>query len=115
MFNSPFLNPYITRNVSSSLLKTSKFSFGSIITGLEKTVSTINQIIPIYTQVKPLVSTSKSFFTNASKLLKRSKKATTNLQTPDNTRVINVEAKEVKKKETNTNINVTSPYKPFFI
>ena len=60
MLNSPFLQAGATRSLTSALTKGSKFSFNGILTNLEKTVSTINQVIPLYNQVKPLITNSKS-------------------------------------------------------
>ena len=119
MLNSPFL--HAGRSISNTLVKTPKISFNGLIVNLEKTVSTINQVIPLYNQVKPLITDSKNLLKGVGKYFKRSNTSKNNINnatTTNNTNnVIDVEIKkeDKKKEEVISNINNTSPYKPFFI
>ena len=73
MLNAPFLQPRLGSLASKGLLKGSKFSFNGIITNLEKTISTVNQVIPLYNQVQPLITNSKTII-NAFKNTKKDNK-----------------------------------------
>lgn len=113
--NNSFFRPFMSSNVVSPIAR-NKFSITSIITNLEKTVSTINQVIPIYKEVKPLVSSSKNLLTNVTSYFKRSK----NNSTSTTSEVIDAKVSEPlhetkKDEEAMTNINITTPSKAFFI
>jgi len=108
MLNSPFSPSFLSRSVT----RTSKLSFNSIIGNLEKTVSTINQVIPLYNQVKPLINSSKSFFLGVNNMIKKRRV----VNTQNNNDIINVEIKEeIKKEGTSSFTNQSYPSKPFFI
>ena len=110
MLNSPFSPSFLSRGLTKGA---SKLTFNSIIGNLEKTVSTINQMIPLYNQVKPLINTSTTFFKSIGKTLK---KHTPPVQANYQNEVINVEVKEIIKKEVNTPLKKAStPSKPYFI
>ena len=64
-FYNPYFFPYQTvvpRNTGlfNGLLK--KFNFTSIINGTQNTINTINQIIPLVKQAKPMVDNAKTMF-----------------------------------------------------
>lgn len=119
----PFSVPNMANNAtafssSSNLLKgASKFSFTGFLDNASKTVNTINQILPIYNQVKPMVSNAKTalnIFKNVNKI--------NNVETPssneqNNSSITNEEIKEnpISKEKTNIIINKTNPNKPFFV
>ena len=124
MLNSPFMQAGATKAATRSLLKTSKFSFNGILTNLEKTVSTINQVVPLYNQVRPLISNSKTIinaFRSTTSKTKNTKKQYT--QKKDfNPNVIdasiNPQSHPQKKEENPNNTIFTSndtPNKAFFI
>ena len=122
MLNSPFMQAGATRSLSKGLLKTSKFSFNGILTNLEKTVSTINQVIPLYNQVRPLISNSKTII-NAFKSSKPTKNNNNinNLNSSINTIDVNYKEKETinlnqneKKDLKDIFTNKNTPNKPFF-
>ena len=77
MLNSPFL--FAGRSLANAINKTPKISFNSMIVNLEKTVSTINQVIPLYNQVKPLITDSKNLLKGVVKYFKRSNNPTNNI------------------------------------
>lgn len=58
-----FYNPYIysiPENTSTGLL--SKINFSSIINGTTKTLNIINQAIPMFKQVSPIIQNAKTMF-----------------------------------------------------
>ncbi|MBE6124334.1 MAG: hypothetical protein E7184_02180 [Erysipelotrichaceae bacterium] len=70
MFN---FNPYITSGLMRSQIPfslpgssavasaaTKSFSWSGLFNGIQKTVGTVNQIIPLYQNVKPIISNSKT-------------------------------------------------------
>ena len=75
MYNN-YYNPYITRipnymnyNMYNNFPKKalfgglfSKFSLSKFINGTNKTLNVINQAIPIYKQVKPIIGNAKTMF-----------------------------------------------------
>lgn len=97
----------------------SKITLSGILNGAQKTIGTVNQIVPLYNQVKPMFQNSKILL-NVAKGLKgdntssrglfRNKKRNYNYQETIN---INQEPtkKEIKKEEKPTG---ASPSKPYF-
>ena len=67
MFNyAPLVNSTIPFSLPGSSIATaakSGFSFSSIFNGIQKTATTINQIVPLYHNVKPIISNSKTILT----------------------------------------------------
>lgn len=97
----------------------SKMSLSGILNGAQKTIGTVNQIVPLYNQVKPMVQNSKILLNvakglkgdNASRGLFRNKRRNYNYQNS-----MNIEDKITKqdiKKEEKPNGNF--PSKPYFI
>lgn len=78
MYGNGFYNPYMYSNyfnvgnsgkIAASFGKTSgisnlfkKFSLSSFLNGASKTLNVVNQAIPIYYQVKPMISNAKTMF-----------------------------------------------------
>ena len=70
MYNG-FYNPYMYSNAmnAASVGKTGlfsglfkKFSLSGFLTGANKTLNVVNQAIPIYYQIKPMVNNAKTMF-----------------------------------------------------
>ncbi len=67
-FNIPRGNPFSpTAKIAAAATKANKLDLNKIITSTQKGINTINQIIPIYQQVKPIVENTKDF----TKVIKR--------------------------------------------
>ena len=130
MLNSPFAQTGAARAINKGLLKNSKFSFNGIINNLEKTVSTINQVVPLYNQVRPLITNSKTIInafrstkgnTTNKKQTKRNNQFSNKNFDPN---IINVEVNPstlnapINQQETQKNdylfTSIDSPDKPFF-
>ena len=79
MYGNSFYNPYMysnfinTANVGRTLTNAAKptlgltglfkkFNFSSFLNGASKTLNVVNQAIPIYYQVKPMISNAKTMF-----------------------------------------------------
>ena len=122
MLNSPFMQTGANRLATKALLKGSKFSFNGIVTNLEKTVSTINLVFPLYNLVKPLISNSKTIFNAFKSTRNKIDKKNIKQSIKNNQNIINVEVTETdfikEKKEASNTYNVfvstDTPNKPFF-
>lgn len=66
MFNS--YNPYY--------LAPKTFSFSSLLNGASKTLNVLNQALPVYKEIKPIVSNARTLF-----------KAYKSINTPNNTNI----------------------------
>lgn len=138
MFRNPFLSsmgnfsskfPFSVPNVANNITNTlgsvntlgtaSKFSLTGILEGASKTINTINQIVPLYQQVKPIFSNAKT----ALNIFKNVKNIN-NIPTNPSSEVTNEQPikKEPTIKEPKTKVNKepiiitqTSPNKPFFV
>lgn len=117
----PFSTP---KAVASAATKATKsFSLSSIINGAQKGINTLNQIIPLYNQVKPLVQNGKQMF-NIFKNIKKTNfepegvedTPLENNTTETNEKVI-IEAEKIKSPNIEEPIifNQTKPSKPFFV
>lgn len=106
-----FFRPFMTNSIIKNSVK-SNISITSIITNLEKTISTINQVIPIYKEVKPLVTSSKGVINGITSYFKRNRQTNTNTS---NEVIDATIIEKVNKKNEEATINVTSPSKAFFI
>ena len=75
MFGNNFYNPYMyssfmnTANTASTLGKAGgigsllkKFSLSGFLNGASKTLNVVNQAIPIYYQIKPMITNAKTMF-----------------------------------------------------
>lgn len=111
----PFSTPKAIANVAT---KTSKsFSLSSILSGAQKGINTLNQIIPLYNQVKPLVQNGKQMLN----IFKNVKKTNFEPEGLNNEDIANKEeikdniVKEEVKEDNNIIFNKSSPSKPFFV
>ena len=69
MYTNNFYNPYLGYNYINGMGKASlfkglfkNFSLNKFLTGTGKTLNVINQAIPIYYQVKPMINNAKTMF-----------------------------------------------------
>lgn len=75
MYTNTFYNPYMynsfmnTANTASNLGKVGgisslfkKFSLSGFLSGASKTLNVVNQAIPIYYQIKPMINNAKTMF-----------------------------------------------------
>ena len=96
----------------------SKITLSGILTGAQKTIGTVNQIVPLYNQVKPMFQNSKILL-NIAKGLKgdgnSNKNFTRNRRNYNYQKPIDVKVEpikeEIKKEDKPTG---SSPSKPFF-
>ena len=116
MFN---YNPYVMSSIPFSLPGASiasatknTFSFSSIFNGIQKTATTINQIVPLYHNVKPIITNSKTLF-NIMKGVASTPSKSTKTEEPKKQNVIDVEVQEQNNEKTEIK-STTSPSKPFF-
>lgn len=109
----PFSLPGTTTSLVGAATK--KFSWSGIFNGIQKTVGTVNQIIPLYQNVKPIISNSKTLFKVMRSL---------NTNTPSNknntiqtTQVEDKNNKTIIEPKTEEVVEIVSknvPGKPFF-
>lgn len=121
----PFGVPNITNSIGTTLntAKTigtaSKFSFTGILENASKTINTINQIVPLYQQVKPMFSNAKTALNIFKNVKNINNIPTNNIPDNNNQNTIKNEEPIKEKKEIIDNksivITQTSPNKPFFV
>ena len=58
----PYASTPAKTGLFSTLFKSGKFNLGSIISGTQKTLSMINQAIPVIKQVSPVIKNAKTMF-----------------------------------------------------
>lgn len=63
-FYNPYYFPYQTIAPRTGLFKglLSRINFGSILGGTQKTLNTINQVIPLVKQARPMMDNAKTLF-----------------------------------------------------
>ena len=100
MYGNSFYNPYMysnfinTANIGRAMTNIQKpalglnglfkkFSFSSFLNGASKTLNVVNQAIPIYYQVKPMISNAKTMF-KVMKAVKTPEQGKTYTQTNNN-------------------------------
>ena len=119
MFNyAPMLGssiPFSLPGASIASTAKSTLSFSSIFSGIQKTATTINQIVPLYHNVKPIISNSKALLgvmKGIASAPKQQPKSEVKKETEPNKDIIDikegVKEEKVEVKSTNT------PSKPFF-
>lgn len=113
---SSFVNNATTRGLFSRI-GASKVTLSGILNGAQKTIGTVNQIIPLYNQVKPMFQNSKILLnvarglkgdTTRNKFNQRNRPM--NYDNTINVTPINKEENKIKEEPTND-----SPSKPYFI
>ena len=57
-----YYNPYMYNRINKKKFNFKKFDFNKILTNTSKTLNVINQAIPIYYQVKPIIANAKTLF-----------------------------------------------------
>ncbi len=63
MYTNYYYNPYMYNRVGiKKLFNFKKLDFNKILNGTSKTLNVINQVIPIYYQVKPIIANAKTLF-----------------------------------------------------
>lgn len=117
---SPFAtagSSFAVRNASRGLISnlgSSKITLSGILNGAQKTIGTVNQIVPIYNQIKPMVQNSKTLLNVIKGLKLPSTRNNKNIQNTINT--VTVEsAPELDKADVKEEKNGDTPSKPFFI
>ena len=117
MFNySPMIGssiPFSLPGASVTTAAKSGISFSSIFNGIQKTATTINQIVPLYHNVKPIISNSKTLFSVMKSLSKEPPK-TTPKQNKVKEEATIIDIKEEKVEEKVEVKSTTTPSKPFF-
>jgi len=116
MFNyAPLTNSTIPFSLpGSSIITTAKsgFSLSTIFSGIQKTATTINQIVPLYHNVKPIITNSKTLLSimkgMASAPVKKQPKEEQNKDT-----IIDVQPTTSKEEKVEIH-TINTPNKPFF-
>lgn len=116
---SSALNTFSRSNgLLSRLGSTSKFNLSSFLTGAQKTIGTVNQIVPLYNQVKPLFQNSKVLLNVVNSFKKdNNSKGLFSLKRNKNQPIYqnNVTPTDNKKEEKHSSFkDENSPSKPFF-
>ena len=94
-----------------SRLGSSKVTLSGLLNGAQKTIGTVNQIVPLYNQIKPMVQNSKVLLNVAKGLRgkpRNSRQATSKVPQKN---IVEVKPEKKEEKESNG----SSPSKPFFI
>lgn len=99
-----------------SKLGGSKITLSGLINGAQKTIGTVNQIVPLYNQVKPMFQNSKVIF-NVFKDFKGKNLNTRNRFNINNNsnKTIDVKIEKEKEEEKKQNLYDKGPAKPFFL
>ena len=92
----------------------SSFSLSSIFSGIQKTATTINQIVPLYNNIKPIISNSKTLFNIMKGVAAAPPKQTQTTIKKEKEEPINVEIKEKTKDEKIEIKSINTPSSPFF-
>lgn len=89
------------------------FSWGGLLSGAQKTISAVNQIVPLYHQVQPLISNAKTLL-KVSKVMKTidSKNPEKEIKTTD---LSSEKSLQNENKLEVAQVDSTSPGKPFFV
>ena len=119
MFNyAPMLGssiPFSLPGASVATAAKSSLSFSSIFSGIQKTATTINQIVPLYHNVKPIISNSRALLGVMKGLAsspKQQTKTETKKEEPKEKDIIDIK-EEVKEEKVEIKSS-TTPSKPFF-
>lgn len=99
-------------SVSSTAIKSS-FSLSTIFSGIQKTATTINQLVPLYHNVRPIISNSKAIF-NIMKGVAAAPSKNNKEQKVEKEEIIDIKSEEKKDEEKIEIKSVYSPSKPYF-
>lgn len=105
-------------NTSKLLKGTSKLSFTGILDNASKTINTINQIVPLYQQIRPMFNNAKTalnIFKNVKNIDNIPTSTNINTPKPKEENQIKTTVKEKKQEESSIMINNITPNKPFFV
>jgi hypothetical protein len=118
MFNySPLIGstiPFSLPGASVATAAKSGFSFSSPFSGIQKTASTINQIVPLYHNVKPIISNSKTLFTVMKSLSGTPKTQQTVKKEEKKEDIIDIKEEKKVSEEKIEIKSINIPSKPFF-
>lgn len=94
----------------------SKITLSGILTGAQKTIGTVNQIVPLYNQVKPMFENSKVLL-NVIKGFKGTETSKNRLNKRNQTYFQNntIDITPIKKEENKKKADGNLPSKPFFV
>lgn len=116
MFNyAPLVNSTIPFSLPGSSIATaakSGFSLSSIFNGIQKTATTINQIVPLYHNVKPIISNSKTIFSIMKGMTSAPLKQQPKQEQKKDT-IIDVQPTTPKEEKVEIH-TINTPNKPFF-
>ena len=63
MYTNYYYNPYVNNRIGiKKLFNFKNLDFNKILSGTSKTLNVINQAIPIYYQIKPIIANAKTLF-----------------------------------------------------
>lgn len=82
MYNYPYIKPGL---FGKSLGLAKAFNWGGLLEGTQKTLGVINQAIPVFYQIKPMISNARTMFRIADELKSPSTK---NTSTTTNTKSV---------------------------
>lgn len=98
----------------------SKISLSGILNGAQKTIGTVNQIVPLYNQIKPMFQNSKVLLSivkglkgNGNTIDRKQFKTRRNNQMY-NQDIININTKPKKQETKKEEVKENTPSKPFF-
>lgn len=118
MFNySPLMSSSIPFSLPGANVATaakSGFSFSSLFSGIQKTATTINQIVPLYHNVKPIISNSKTLFSVMKGLATTPKPQQTTKKEEPKEDIIDIKEEKKVDEEIIEVKSINTPSKPFF-
>lgn len=107
MFNpNPMSQPFANLYRATAATAKTGFNWGSLLTNTQKTLSIVNQAIPIFYQVKPIWNNAKTMFKVMGELGKVNENRSSDGTTANSTNTTAIKTPEVN---TNTNINTNQP------
>ena len=118
MFNySPLIGsslPFSLPGASIDSTAQTGFSFSSLFSGIQKTATTINQIVPLYHNVKPIISNSKTVFNIMKGLSNAPKTQQSSKENKTKEDIIDVKEEKKVSEEKIEIKSINTPSKPFF-
>ena len=122
MFNyAPMMSSSIPFSLPGASVATtaakSSLSFSSIFNGIQKTATTINQIVPLYNNIKPILSNSKALFSIMKGVASSPNKTNNSEQKNEENKKMNdniIDTSSTIKEDRTEITSTTTPSKPFF-